>query len=383
MCLIGLIMRKSVLFAVWYLLIVSLVHAESNLDEAQQVVRVGFIAPLTGELANYGRDSRRAAELAISDLNAEGLLGNTKIALVVEDGRCQGKQAVTATSKLIGIDKVDAIISAGCSSEVLAAAPIVERSKVILLSTIAESAAISDAGDFVFRISTNVAEGGRDLAKWVSSEGHHSVGIISENSDYALSLAAMFVGQLDELEGVVVANSNYNPDETDFRSIIQGMRHQNPDALLLNPQTGIKAGLLIKQIREMNWNIPIYSNYSISVSNTEEAAGGVTKLEGVKYIDYPVVASQAGKSLIDRFAKLYGKPDSDFNVVANYDGVRMLATAIKAVGYSAVKMKDYFHRMPAYKGVGFAYEFDEHGDATGVHYSRNIVENGQRKALTK
>ena len=72
-----------------------------------------------------------------------------KIEFVKEDGGCNPKDATSATTKLIEIDKVVAIIGGFCSGETLAAAPIAERNRVILFSPTSSNPKITEAGDFI------------------------------------------------------------------------------------------------------------------------------------------------------------------------------------------------------------------------------------------
>jgi len=57
----------------------------------------------------------------VDKANVSGGIDGKQIKLVVEDGRCNGKDATAAVQKLINIDKVAVIAGGACSSETLAA----------------------------------------------------------------------------------------------------------------------------------------------------------------------------------------------------------------------------------------------------------------------
>jgi len=63
----------------------------------------------------------------VDRVNAAGGLEGRQIELVVEDGKCNGKDATAAVQKLINIDKVAVIAGGACSSETLAAGKIAQE----------------------------------------------------------------------------------------------------------------------------------------------------------------------------------------------------------------------------------------------------------------
>lgn len=348
---------------------------------AEDIITLGFIAPLTGEAANFGSDGRRAVEMAVEDIHSSNMLPGKKLAVVYEDGHCSGKESSIAASKLVRVDHVQAIIHAGCSSEALGAAQVVEHAKVILIASASESADLTYSGDYVFRISPNVRMGGTDLADWTREDGIRTIALLSENSDYAISLRDIVASRLKEHGISIIEDVTYDPGLNDFRTILMKLRARMPGAIFVNPQTGLKGGLIIKQLRELNWSLPIYGNYAFNLLDTANAAGGFAVLEGIKFIDYPVVNSPRGEELLKRFQSRFGPAQSDYNVAATYDALLMLASAIKEKGYNASAIRDYWYALPQFEGAAFTYKFDQYGDAQGVHYSRKIIKDAKVTVL--
>jgi len=72
---------------------------------AQEVIKIGFFAPLTGFAAADGARARHSAEIAVEELNAGGGIKGKKVELVVYDDRHDSKEAVaspTSSSTRIG-----------------------------------------------------------------------------------------------------------------------------------------------------------------------------------------------------------------------------------------------------------------------------------------
>ena len=54
---------------------------------SNEPIKIGWIGHLTGILSAYGQDMLRAAEMAVSDINASGGVLGRKLQLVVRDDR--------------------------------------------------------------------------------------------------------------------------------------------------------------------------------------------------------------------------------------------------------------------------------------------------------
>src|SRR3989344_5793688 len=67
-------------------------------------IKIGFMAPLTGDAASYGQSIQRGFDLALKEANMEN------IEVVYEDSKCDGKESVNAINKLINVNEVVAIV---------------------------------------------------------------------------------------------------------------------------------------------------------------------------------------------------------------------------------------------------------------------------------
>ncbi|MDE1999915.1 MAG: branched-chain amino acid ABC transporter substrate-binding protein, partial [Burkholderiales bacterium] len=97
-----------------------------SLAQAQTVVRIGHVAPVSGPQAHFGRDNENGARLAIDELNSEGLtIGGRKVKfeLVAEDDAADPKQGTAAAQKLCDA-KVNGVVGHLNSGTTLPAAKI-------------------------------------------------------------------------------------------------------------------------------------------------------------------------------------------------------------------------------------------------------------------
>ena len=368
------ILPRAVFFSAALLISASstrLAFAEEN------VLKLGLIAPLTGDSSGFGRDAKNAIDWAIEELNSTVVLPGTKMKLIAEDGKCQGKDAALAARKLIDIDKVKIIIGGLCSGETLGAAPIAERNKVILLSPFSSHPDITEAGDYIFRITPSDKAGGEILARYMLAKGFLKVAAVTENTDYALGVRDVFAEVLKQGGAELAADEYYNPGERDFRSLILRIKAKEPQALLLNPQAGIQAGLLVKHIRELKWQVPVLGSYTYSSEDAVRAAGGIAQMEDVIFTDISGASSARAREFMEKFRQRHTSVQSEFLVLLTYDAVNLLAQAVQHVGLNTDKVRDYLYSLAEYQGLEQKFHFDRNGDVVGVDFVFKQYRNGR------
>ena len=108
-------------------------------------IRLGIVAPMSGPNSRYGSYSLRGAQLAAEEINSAGGIGGRKIAITSGDSQGTPVEGVSATRRLIDLDKVDFIIGDVSSSVTLAMQPVVEDAGVLLLNAASSNPKITYA----------------------------------------------------------------------------------------------------------------------------------------------------------------------------------------------------------------------------------------------
>ena len=73
---------------------------------AQDEIKVGEFASLTGGSASFGQSSHKGTVLAIEEINAAGGVLGKKLKLITEDDQSTAGQPATIARKLISQDKI-------------------------------------------------------------------------------------------------------------------------------------------------------------------------------------------------------------------------------------------------------------------------------------
>lgn len=331
-------------------------------------IKIGFFGPLSGDTAPYGEPSLRGLTIAVDELNAKGGIDGKKISIVAEDSKCNGKDAVSAVTKLLDVDHVDYLIGGSCSGEVLAVTSLVNARDVLLFSPFASSPQITGTG--IFRVVPSDAITGPFMAGELI-KNYKTMVIVSEKTDYALGLRDQLATAYESAGGNVVSSESFDTGTTDFRSLLQKVKQQNAEVIFLNPQSGASGARLAKQAREMGIKTQFAAFFITGADFTSEPAA-----EGTILFDVPGLAkSDAATKFESDYESKYGKPSYPFAAGSAYDILHILKMAIEKSGANNQKIRDYLYTMKPYTGLVGTFSFDRNGDTKGLGYTLLKVSN--------
>jgi branched-chain amino acid transport system substrate-binding protein len=336
-----------------------------------QEVKVGVIAPLTGDVASYGEWVEKASTLAQEEINAAGGIKGRKLKLVFEDSRAEPRQGVSAIKKLIEVDKVPVVLGGVASSVTLAMAPIAERSKVVLFTPISSNYKISEAGDYIFRLAPADPLQGVIIAEWARDLGYKTGAVLYVNNDYGKGLEDAFTKDFEKLGGKVVSSESYEQSATDFRTQLTKIKAKNPD-FIFAPAYPAEAGALLRQRKELGVTTQIIGTDPYHDPTIFDTAGEAAN--GVMFTD---VASGSGPKW-EEFRKAYAdKYGKDPNIVAAeaYDAVKVTAHVMQKVGFKPDDIKQGLYDLKDYVGATGEIAFDENGDCYTKTFQKFKIEN--------
>jgi branched-chain amino acid transport system substrate-binding protein len=329
-------------------------------EAAPKHYKIGAILSTSGALASLGVVVRNGAFLALEEVNQKYPF---QVELVVEDDRSNATDAVSIARKFIDLGGIRAIIGPIRSNTVLAVAPITERYQVLLLSPIASSSEISQAGDFVFRNRESGGLHALEMARFLARRKLTRVALFSADSANSLTYTQEFKRHFPALGGSVVYAVDYDPGGQDFYTEIAKAKGSNPDALYISSAGGIDAGILIKQLRQSGLNAPIFGTPAFSLQDVVKAAG-----ESANGVVFTAPAFDPEDPKIRGFTEAYQKKfgiRSDVFAANAYDAMMLLAQAIKSCGGDdSACLRDYLYAVRDYPGVSGITSFDKNGDVT-------------------
>jgi branched-chain amino acid transport system substrate-binding protein len=346
-----------------------------NAAVADPATTIGVSAPMTGNAATYGVDLKNALEFANQKL------ANSKYTFDFQDDKCDGKSAATVAKQFTAVSDIRYVLGLPCSGALMAAAPIYEKSKAIVVASGASAISISSAGDYIFRTWVSDAEVTKLLSKMVSPK-HKRLAMLSEQTEYCQGLADSLGSWLKD-SPVKVFSESFVTDTPDFRSVLAKFKSQRVDAIFLNTQTEATFLAALKQIKEANWDVQIYSAYMAASAALREKAG--RDADGIIVVDLPTIdeaATTDGKTAIEEFTAKYGKAQSwDMLVIIAMEAFRALHVSIEK---AAAEGKPVIETITSASFEGYIgpWKFDQNGDIVGPLPVLRTINNGKLSVVT-
>jgi branched-chain amino acid transport system substrate-binding protein len=185
-------------------------YAYTDSLEEPQVIRIGHIGPLTGVMATYGEQEAQGIDFAVEEINANGGIKGKKLVVIHEDDQLDPTTATSALNKLITVDKVPAVIGELSVTNTLAIAPIAQKNKVVLISSLASSSKLSGAGDYIFKIYFTTTQESKKLVELTSSLNLTNGAILYINHDYGIDLAQLVKEEFVKNGGTISISEGYS-----------------------------------------------------------------------------------------------------------------------------------------------------------------------------
>ncbi|HAP43917.1 MAG: ethanolamine utilization protein EutJ [Spirochaetes bacterium GWD1_61_31] len=215
-------------------------------------VRIGIVAPITGDAATFGISTRNGAQLYFDQVNAAGGINGMTIRTFVEDDKGDPAEGANAWSKLIDQDKVVTIVGTVMSKVSLAGAPISQNKGIPMISPTSTNPAVTLVGDYVFRACFIDPFQGLVAAKYATQTMNvrRAAVLYDAGNDYTKGLAEVFRDEFIKMGGEIVAFESYATGTSDFNAQLVKINAVAPDVLFL-PNYYNDVGLIAKQARAM------------------------------------------------------------------------------------------------------------------------------------
>lgn len=354
---------------------------------AQDVVKIGHAAAVTGPVAYFGKDTENGARMAIEALNARGVsIGGKKVkfALLAEDDGGDPKQATTVAQKLVDA-KIHGMVGHETSGTTIPASKIYHAAGIPQVSPSSTSPKYTQQGfNTTFRVVANDVQLGQALGRYaLAGMQAKRVAVVDDRTAYGQGLVSEFSRSLQQQGGQVVAREFTHDKATDFSAIITRIRSSKPDLVFFGGMSAT-AGPMLRQMKQLGMNVRMMGGDGI-------CSDEIHKLSGGTMADGQVVCAEAGgvqgeaKAGMDKFRADYKKRfgiDVQINAPYAYDAVMILAEAmVKAGSPAPAKYLPVLAKIQ-YKGVTGPIAFDAKGDIRDGTITLYGFKGGKRTVLT-
>ena len=295
---------------------------------AQEELRIGLIAPMTGPFAQVGADMTNGFKMYLDEVNSN--FAGAKVNLIIEDSQGKPDTAVTKAKKLILEDHVQMLVGGVLAPEGYALAPVSTAEKTVYIASVpaADDLTQRQLGNYPYFIRTS----------WTSSQPHHPLGqwacdqgykkIITVGADYAFGYEAVggFQKAFEDCGGKIIQKIWPPLGTKDFGPYIPTFK-ADADAVF-SLMVGPMPLQFPKQLRASGWTKPIigggtsYDELVLPFMG-DEVIGDVSALQYSAGLQTP-----RNEAFVKAYRAKYGKVPSYFSE-SNYTTAMMIDLVMK------------------------------------------------------
>jgi len=324
-------------------------------------IKLGFMNPLTGPLAQDAAGFTYGAEQGIADLNAMGGFWGFSFELVEVDSGCDGTVAASAAQTLVD-SGVWASGGAACSGASMAANSVLSAAGVPMISYASTNPGLSNASAYpdFFRIVPSDAIQGPAAADMMAAMGVTNPAVLHMTNDYGSGLADAIEGAW---EGDLCAKIGYSETTTDVSNEITELESLDCDAVFMVSYVNDGA-LILEAIAGSTLSVSVFSGDGPAGLGLLEELTDDMVADGL-YVTSP----RAGTSFGDFEARYdaSGVGSIKAYVLTSYDSIMMLGQAAAI----CTMMADEGMELTPSDCISFV--GDEYEGASGLH---TFLENG-------
>jgi branched-chain amino acid transport system substrate-binding protein len=306
-----------------------------------------------------------AVELAVKEINASGGIGGVPIELKGLDWKVVDEFKATDILQRAGEFAAEkdliAVIGHSDSVSTLSAAPFYNEQRIPQIVTIATNPAITNIGDWTYRLCLSDAAQGPALAEYaVKDWNKRRISVFYVNDDYGRGLAQLFEKHVRELGGEIVAsvmhrNALADDDKELIHSALKSLKQNNESDLIVLFQRTPAAKWLLQTMHEEHLSSSVLGGDSLGPLDFAKANPEL--MEGVRVSQFflPRTDDAKATAFVKNYHSFTGK-DPDYGHAFAYDAVYLLRDAALHGGSSREGVKSYLDKLIREKthGAGVA-----------------------------
>jgi branched-chain amino acid transport system substrate-binding protein len=315
-------------------------------------ILVGYYGDLSGRTSSFGQSTKNGVEMAADEINKAGGINGRQIQIITEDDQGEPNKAATVVTKLINQDKVQALLGEVASSNTLAAAPKAQEAKVPMISPSSTNPAVTQVGDYIFRVCFIDPFQGEVMAKFAANnlKAKRAAILYDFNSDYSRGLYQFFKRSFTGLGGQIVSEQSYTQGDRDFSGQLTAIRAANVDVIYVPGYYG-EVGVIANQTKQLGIKAPLLGGDGWDAPQLWQLGGAALNGDYISNhysIDDPSPTIQ--KFVADYKGRYHILPDA--LAALGYDSMKVLGDAIKrAGGTDSAKLRDAIAQTQKFPGV--------------------------------
>ena len=340
---------------------------------ASAQVKIALNGPITGQLASFGEQMKRGAEMAVADLNAKGGVNGQKVELVIGDDQCDPKQAVAVANRAAQ-EKVAAVIGHFCSGSSIPASDVYKEENILQITPASTNPKFTDRGyKNVFRVCGRDDQQGIVAGDYIIDKYKgKKVAVLHDKTAYGQGLADETKKRLNSKGVKEAMYEAITPGEKDYSALVSKMKQAGIDLIYLGGYHP-EGGLIVRQAKEQGLNAELMGGDAL-VDKQFWAISGPAGEGTLMTFDADPRKNPVAKPLVDKF-KAQGY-DPEGYTLYTYAAIQVWSeAATKAKSFKTADVEKAI-RANKFSTVLNEVSFDAKGDTTTPAYKVYVWKNG-------
>ncbi|MDQ7248256.1 branched-chain amino acid ABC transporter substrate-binding protein [Dongia sedimenti] len=294
---------------------------------------IGVAGPMTGDLAVFGEQERRGAEMAVKDINAKGgVLGKT-LRLAIGDDQCDPAKAVRAANALVnqGAVFVDGHF---CSGSSIPASAVYAEAGVLQITPSSTNPALTDDAaakgiKTVMRVGNRDDQQGVFAGRWLAKAyAGRKLAVLDDGSAYGRGVADRTASVATGAGLSPALRASFPGRSKDFQSVIGKLQAAGIDVVYVGAYHDEVAPLM-RQARTQGLKAEFVSVDAMNTGEFWSLAGPAG--EGLRFSDAPsLIGRPSAEEAVARFRRDHYEPEG--YTLNAYAAVQAFAAAASATG---------------------------------------------------
>jgi branched-chain amino acid transport system substrate-binding protein len=349
----------------------------------EEVVKLGFAAPLTGPQAHYGKEMQNGILLAVEEANAaKPVIGGktVKFEVIAEDDQADPKQGTAVAQKLTdaGIRGMLGHFNSGTS---IPASKIYADHGIPQIAMATAPAYTQNGYKTTFRAMTNDVQQGSVMGRFaVEKLAAKKIAIIDDRSAYGQGLADEFEKAAKAAGAEIVKREYTNDKATDFMAILTSIKAARPQAIFYGGADA-QAGPMARQIKQLGIDAKFMGGEMVKSPNFIKLAGDAAEGTIASLAGLPLAQMPGGKDYEAKYKARFKEEVQVYSPYA-YDATKMMVAAMQRAGSTEpAKYLPELARTQAAGVTSASIAYDERGDLKEGTITVYKVEGGDWKVV--
>lgn len=295
--------------------------------EAQNTVKIAMVVPLTGVLANAGKEVAAGARLYLAR-HGDTVAGK-RIELVIKDDGSSFETGKRLVQEAIANHDVD-IIAGGTTGDLSASASIITEAKIPTVIMLASTSAVIDKSPYFVRTSCTLGQSSAIMGDWAASNGIKRVVTLVTEFSPGLEAEATFRQRYLASGGQIAESIRVPLQNPDFAPFLRRARDQSPEAIFVFVPS-VQAGAFAKQFVERGLDkagIKLIGTGDVTDDELLPNMGDAMLGTITAHFYSAAHPSAMNAAFVEAYQKQTGTR-ANFMAVSGYDGMHLIFEALR------------------------------------------------------